>query len=88
VIFYEDGSALKHPNDLLFNIKQRGKGRYSIENGYLFLSASDNSNPQQNGRTYEIYWPTPIPTLYQYGFYLSLLVGVFFLVRYSPKLLG
>ena len=87
VIVYEDGSALKHPNDLLFNIKQRGKGRYSIENGYLFLSASDNSNPQQNGRTYEIYWPTPIPTLYQYGFYLSLLVGVFFLVRYSPKLL-
>ena len=88
VIVYEDGSALKHPNDSLFNIKQRGKGRFSIENGYLFLSASDNSNPQQNGRTYEIYWPTPIPTLYQYGFYLSLPIGVFFLVRYFPKLPG
>ena len=88
VIVYEEGAALKHPNDSLFNIKQRGKGRFSIENGFLFISASDNSNPQQNGRTYELYWPTPIPTLYQYGFYLSLLVGVFFLVRYSPKLPG
>jgi hypothetical protein len=88
VIVYEEGVALKHPNDSLFNIKQRGKGRFSIENGYLFLSASDNSNPQQNGRNYEIYWPTPIPTLYQYGFYLSLMVGVFFLTRYFPRLPG
>jgi hypothetical protein len=88
VIVYEEDVALKHPNDSLFNIKQRGKGRFSIENGYLFLSASDNSNPQQNGRKYEIYWPTPIPTLYQYGFYLSLMVGVFFLTRYFPRLPG
>ncbi len=86
VIVYEDGTPLKHPNDSLFNIKQRGKGRFSIENGYLFLSASDNSNPQQNGRTYELYWPIPIPALYQYGFYLALLVGMFFLAKYFLKL--
>jgi hypothetical protein len=81
-ILYEDGVPLKHPDNSPFNIKQRGKGRFSVENGQLFFSASDNSDPRNNGRTYEIYWPTPIPSLYQYTFYIAFLVGVFFLGRY------
>ena len=83
-VIYEDGIPLKHPNNSPFNIKQRGKGRFSVENGHLFFSASDNSDPRKNGRSYEIYWPTPIPIFYQYVFFVSFLIGVFFLVRYFP----
>jgi hypothetical protein len=82
-VVYENGSPLKHPNESPFNIKRRGKGRFSIQDGYLYFSSSDNSDPQKNGRLYEIYWPTPIPGLYRYGFYISCLVGVFSLVKYS-----
>jgi hypothetical protein len=83
-IVYENGISLKHPNNSLFSIKQRGKGRFSVQDGYLFFSTSDNSNPQSNDRTYEIYWPTPIPILDRAIFYISSLVGLFFLARYFP----
>jgi hypothetical protein len=87
-ILYEDGTPLRHPNNSLFNIKQRGKGRVSVEDGFLYLSASDNSNPKENGRTYEIYWPTPMPRLYEYFFYLSFMIGMFFLIKFYYHHIG
>jgi len=64
-IIYEDGIPLKYPNTPLFSVDRRGKGRFSIEGGNLILSSSDNSDPRNNGRHYEIYWPTPISLLVQ-----------------------
>lgn len=82
VVVYENGIPLKRPNSSRFSIQQRGKGRFSVEEGFLYFSASDNSNPKENGRTYEIYWPTPMPRLYEYFFYLSFMIGMFFLIKF------
>jgi hypothetical protein len=78
-VVYENGVPLKRPNHGQSEIQIRGKGRYSTENGELFFSASDNSNPQNNGKKYEIYGPTPLPRFYEYVSYLSFFVGVIFL---------
>ncbi|HMD81635.1 MAG TPA: hypothetical protein VKE92_10035, partial [Anaerolineales bacterium] len=82
-IIYEDGIPLKYPNTPPFSVDRRGKGRFSIEGGNLILSSSDNSDPRNNGRHYEIYWPTPIAPLIQTIFY-SLTV-IILLLMYSHK---
>jgi hypothetical protein len=87
-VLYENGVALKRPDRGQSEIKKRGKGRYSMENGELFFSASDNSNPQNNGRTYEIYGPTPLPRFYEYISYLSFFVGITFLGKHFLPHLG
>lgn len=38
-------------------IRNQGQGRYSFWSEYVFFSSSDNSNPIENGRTYEISYP-------------------------------
>jgi hypothetical protein len=83
-IIYEDGIPLNYPNTPPFSVDRRGKGRFSIEGGNLILSSSDNSDPRNNGRHYEIYWPTPIDPLVQticYALTVALL-----LLMYSHKI--
>jgi len=64
-IIYEDGILLKYPNTPPFSVDRRGKGRFSVEEGALILSSSDNSDPRTNGRFYEIYWPVPLSLPFQ-----------------------
>jgi hypothetical protein len=59
-LIYEEGVLLKYPNTPPFSVDRRGKGRFSIEEGSVIFSSSDNSDPRTNGRRYEIYWPTSI----------------------------
>lgn len=82
-IIYEDGIPLKYPNTPPFSVDRRGKGRFSIEGGDAILSSSDNSDPRNNGRRYEIYWPTPIDPLVQALCYT--LTVVILLLMYSHK---
>lgn len=83
VIVYEDGIPLRYPNTPPFSVDRRGKGRFSIERGNLILSASDNSDPRNNGRHYEIYWPTPIsPSTQKICYFLTV---VLLLLMYSYK---
>jgi hypothetical protein len=79
-VVYENGAPLEFPNSMHKDIRETGKGRYSIWNGYLYFSSSDNSDPRTNGRVYEIEWPTPIPPILQW---ISYLAGFFGLALWS-----
>ena len=83
-VIYEDGSPLKYPNTPPFSVDRRGKGRFTIEGGNLILSSSDNSDPRENGRQYEIYWPIPIDPLLQTVCYI--LTAIFLILMYSNRI--
>jgi SAM-dependent methyltransferase len=54
-IVLEDGVPLPGPaNALHADIREKGQGRFSFWHGFVYFSASDNSNPRCNGRRYEI----------------------------------
>jgi hypothetical protein len=58
-MLFEDGRPLQCPNAQSADIAQRGGGRFRLADDWLFLSASDNSDPRTNGRRYLLRWPTP-----------------------------
>ncbi len=72
-VVYENGIPLQWPNSLHQAIREKGNGRYSVWEGTLFFSSSDNTDPRVNGRVYEIEWPRPIPPILQR---LSYLIGI------------
>ncbi len=49
---YEDGDLLGPAHSVHKDIRESGKGRYSHWAGYVLFSASDNSDPLENGRKY------------------------------------
>lgn len=51
---FEDGKALGPAHSLHDQIETVGHGMYSHWRSFLFFSASDNSDPNKNGRRYEI----------------------------------
>lgn len=76
----EDGEQLAIPNANHSKIEEKGRGRYSLWKGYLYLSTSDNSDPRVNGRIYEILWPTQPPLIVAMGVLGLTLVVVILLV--------
>jgi O-methyltransferase len=57
----EDGRSLGPPHSAHADIAARGGGRHSHWHGQLYFSASDNSDPRRNGRTYHAYVPAVAP---------------------------
>lgn len=53
----EDGVPLPFPNRLHNEIRTLGEGRYSVWGHSLYFSTSDNSDPSDNGRSYELQVP-------------------------------
>ena len=53
----EDGIALPVANAVHDEIRQAGLGRYSVWGRSLYFSTSDNSDPSDNGRSYELSLP-------------------------------
>jgi hypothetical protein len=53
----EDGGALGPPHALHSEIREKGEGRFSHWYHDLYFSASDNTNPQVNGRVYTVKIP-------------------------------
>jgi hypothetical protein len=51
LMLFEDGRPLQ-PHALHDTIRQQGRGTFSHWNGVILFSASDNSDPRHNGRTY------------------------------------
>lgn len=43
-------------------IRSDGGGRFSFWSGTLYFSASDNTDPRRNGRSYEVAWPSRLWT--------------------------
>ena len=50
----EDGRELGPADALHDDIRREGGGRYSVWNGWLYFSPSDNGDPTCNGRRYEL----------------------------------
>lgn len=57
VVVCEDGHRLDPPYSLVADIAKLGMGRFNHYMGAIFFSASDNSDPNTNGRTYSIVLP-------------------------------
>ncbi len=53
----EDGVALAVANAVHDEIRRTGLGRYSVWGRTLYFSTSDNSDPSDNGRSYELSLP-------------------------------
>ena len=53
----EDGVSLPLSNALHDDIRKLGEGRYSVWGHSLYFSTSDNSDPSDNGRNYELKVP-------------------------------
>jgi hypothetical protein len=84
VTVYEEGVPLKRPNEKIFALKKLGQGRFFVQDGYLYVSSSDNSDPRTNGRRYEIEWPTPVRLRVQIGLYALSGIGlIFYLWRFT-----
>ncbi|WP_316814817.1 pectate lyase [Pedobacter nyackensis] len=49
---FENGVEIGPAHSAHVDIRTKGKGRFSHKSGFLYLSASDNSNPKTNGRKY------------------------------------
>lgn len=64
LLLFEDGKPLGPPRSVHADIRNEGGGRYShwTREG-LYFSASDNSDPRNNGRRYEVASPNPRSTL-------------------------
>jgi len=75
-VVYENGVSLAMPNSKPKGIRDIGNGRYSVTDGNLYFSSSDNTDPRTNGRKYELEWPHPIPPALQWIAYLFSLFGV------------
>lgn len=54
VKFLEDGEALSGSNALHEDIRKVGRGRFSVWKGWLYFSSSDNADPIESGRRYEL----------------------------------
>jgi MoaA/NifB/PqqE/SkfB family radical SAM enzyme len=54
VMLFEDGAPLPHPGSPHDEIREHGRGRYSVWRGFVYMAASDDSNPARNGRCYEL----------------------------------
>jgi hypothetical protein len=64
LVLFEDGKPLGPARSLHAHIREQGGGRYSHwTRTALYMSASDNSDPRTNGRTYEVGSPNPGNTL-------------------------
>jgi len=79
-VVYENGIPLSMPNSKPKSIRLDGNGRYSVTQGILYFSSSDNTDPRTNGRKYELEWPHPIHPILQWLAYLVSLIGVVNLV--------
>jgi len=75
----EDGIPLKFSNSLHDEIRQKGGGRHSFWYDYVYFSASDNSNPNNNNKIYIIKYP--ITVLFPV-FFTMLLIMIFMIWVY------
>jgi SAM-dependent methyltransferase len=55
-LLLENGRSIGKPKAIHVDIRQRGKGQYSIWNGSIYFSASDGSDCNTNDRNYQVAW--------------------------------
>ena len=52
LMLYEDGIPLGFAHSEIYEVHTHGRGRFLHQRGSVYFSASDNSNPNENGRSY------------------------------------
>ncbi len=67
-LLLENNKILGPANSLHSIIRERGDGTYSFWRDALYFSSSDNSNPSENGRIYEIAYPVTLWAIHLLGF--------------------
>ena len=60
LVVLENGRPLGPGHSVHEDIRRSGAGRYSHWGDGLYFSASDNSDPRSNGRTYAVAYPVPL----------------------------
>ncbi|MBL9078268.1 MAG: asparagine synthase (glutamine-hydrolyzing) [Planctomycetes bacterium] len=62
-VVLEDGTALGPADAVHEDVRRLGLGRYSVWDDMIWFAASDNGNPNRNGRTYQLVLYPPGSTL-------------------------
>ena len=78
LVVREDGKPLPFPHSAHNAIRKSGKGRYSHWKSYVLFSTVDNSDPNTNGKNYElVYYKDLLPNgLFRYiGISIALVIG-------------
>jgi len=88
VKLYENDIELDGPDQERSFIASEGAGRFTVMEGRLYFSSSDNSNPRENGRQYQVLQPTHVRTRYQLISYLLAFFGLFVHIRYLKRSSG
>lgn len=84
---YEEGSLLYQPHESQSFIVELGRGSYILKEKFLYFSASDNSDPETNGRRYEIEYPARIRLRYQWmGLGAGLVGFLLYFLYVNPNL--
>lgn len=76
----EDGRPLGPGNALHSEIRDFGRGRFSFWASGLYFSASDNSDPRTNGRSYAVWYPPVSRTQARLFYVVTALVDLFVVV--------
>jgi len=76
LVLYENNVELTPAHAIHENIRQSGTGAFSHWGRHLYFSATDNSDPNRNGRQYSLKWSAPLSL----ALYLSLLVVAYFVL--------
>ena len=86
LIIYEDGVPQGPAHSLHNVIRSDGVGKFSHWGKTIYLSASDNSDPRTNGRTYTVRYPVGVPSAAMPVVVLTFLTVLimWFVVRWGP----
>ena len=87
VRLYENDVELGNDEQNRSIVASEGGGNFTLIDGHLYFSSSDNSDPRKNGRQYQIVWPTPIRMRYQWISFILAGLSLFIHVRYLKRLL-
>ena len=84
LIVQEDGRTVPFPNMPGWGtVATNGLGRFHLNGDLLFFSATDNSDPRANGRTYTVRRPTPLPRRLVQVSWLLAFIGTFVFIASS-----
>jgi hypothetical protein len=86
LLLFEDGRLIGPPHSVHQVIRDLGKGAFSHWYSHLYFSASDNSNPIENGRTYSVKIQiSMVPVFYQIIFAITAVLVLMLILRSSKS---
>jgi len=84
-VVLENGRPLRAGDTRHEEIRNQGSGSYSFWGRLVYFSASDNSAPGANGRSYAIRYPRTVPTAAAFAIYVGTLLVLGSSAWYASK---